>query len=142
VNAGCGGRDDHQGRREANGGSPNFFMATEEISPGGAIAGHLHPKYDEILFIHRGRGIATLGARQAAVSEGATIYIPPNTRVGLRNTGTEKLSLVFIFPRPATVSSYYRELTVAQGQPMVPFSASEFTAFRARHREHVVFDDR
>ena len=127
---------------EKNGGSPNFFMATEEISPGDAIATHLHPEYDEILFVHRGRGVATLGARQAAVSAGATIYIPRNTHVSLKNTGSEKLSLVFIFPRPATVSAYYRELTVAEGQPVVPFSANEFAALRARHREHVIFDER
>ena len=123
-----------------NGGSPDFFMATEDISPGDAIASHLHPEYDEILFVHRGQGFATLGTRQIAVTEGATIHIPPNTPVSLKNTGTEKLSFVFIFPHPATVSAYYRELTVAEGQPLVPFSVTEFAAFRARHRGHVVFN--
>ena len=126
---------------QKNGGSPDFFMATEDIAPGDAIAPHLHPEYDEILFVHRGQGLATLGTRQMAVTEGATIYVPPNTRVSLKNTGTEKLSIVFIFPRPATVSAYYRELTVAEGQPAVPFSVAEFAAFRARHRGHVMFDE-
>jgi mannose-6-phosphate isomerase-like protein (cupin superfamily) len=125
---------------QRNGGSPTFFMATEEILPGDAIASHLHPEYDEILFVHRGTGLATLGTREATVTEGATLYIPPNTRVSLKNTGSESLSLVFIFPRPEMVSAYYRELTVADGQPAVPFSDEEFAAFRARHKGHVMFD--
>ena len=126
---------------KSNGGSPNFFMATEEIRPGDAIAAHLHPEYDEILFVHRGSGLATLGSREQRVAEGATIYIPPNTRVSLKNTGNEPLSLVFIFPRPEMVSAYYRELSVPDGQPAVAFSPEEFAAFRARHKGHVVFDE-
>lgn len=126
---------------QRNGGSPNFFMATEEILPGDAIAPHLHPEYDEILFVHRGTGLATLGNREATVIEGATLYIPSNTRVSLKNTGSEPLSLVFIFPRPEMVSAYYRELTVAEGQPATPFSNEEFAAFRARHKAHVMFDE-
>jgi hypothetical protein len=47
---------------------------------------------------------------------------------------------VFIFPRPEMVSAYYRELTVAEGQPAIPFSTEEFAAFRARHKGHVMFD--
>jgi mannose-6-phosphate isomerase-like protein (cupin superfamily) len=90
---------------EKNGGSPDFFMAAEDIVPGDAIAPHSHPGYDEILFVHRGTGLATLGSQQATVSEGATIYIPSNTRVSLKNTGIEPLSIVFIFPRPQTVSA-------------------------------------
>ena len=125
---------------QRNGGSPNFFMATEEILPGDAIAPHLHPEYDEIVFVHRGAGFATVGVRAAAVTEGATLYIPSNTRVSVTNTGTEPLSLVFIFPRPEIVSAYYRELTVAEGQTAVPFSNEEFAAFRARHKGHVMFD--
>ena len=125
---------------QRNGGSPNFFMATEEILPGDAIAPHLHPEYDEILFVHRGIGVATLGSREAPVTEGATLYIPSNTRVTLKNTGSEPLSLVFVFPRPEMVSAYYRELTVAEGQPAVPFSTEEFAAFRARHKGHVIFE--
>jgi mannose-6-phosphate isomerase-like protein (cupin superfamily) len=75
---------------QRKGGSPNFFMATEGILPGDAIAPHLHPEYDEILFVHRGTGLATLGAREATVTEGATLYIPSNTRVSLKNTGKER----------------------------------------------------
>jgi oxalate decarboxylase/phosphoglucose isomerase-like protein (cupin superfamily) len=96
--------------------------------------------YDEILFIHRGTGGATLGEHESAVREGATIYIPSGTRVGLRNTGRVPLELVFIFPRPELVSAYYDELTVKDGQPVVPFTSEEFAAFRMRHRQHIEFE--
>jgi mannose-6-phosphate isomerase-like protein (cupin superfamily) len=125
---------------QENGGSPNFFMGFEELQPGAAIVAHRHPMYDEILFIHRGTGIATLGSRTADVRDGATLYIPPGTRVGLRNTGKVPLVLLFVFPQPDAVSTYYDELTVKEGQPVKPFSSREFAAFRARHRAHIEFD--
>jgi hypothetical protein len=37
------------------------------------------------------------------------------------------------------VSDYYRELTVKEGQRLLPFSAEEFSQY-ARHRGHIVFD--
>ena len=125
-----------------NGGSPDFFVGYEEVAPGSAIPAHSHPEYDEVLFVHQGKGLATLGSQQRVVTAGATIYIPPKTRVSLKNTGTQTLSVFFVFPRPEMVSDYYRQMTVAEGERAVPFSPEEFTAFRARHRGHIVFDER
>jgi quercetin dioxygenase-like cupin family protein len=127
---------------ERNGGSNDFFVGYEEIAPGNAIPAHLHPEYDEILIVHEGKGLARLSSQERAVTAGALIYIPPNTRVSLKNTGSRTLSLFFIFPKPEMVSEYYRELTVKEGERLVPFSAEEFAAFRARHRGHIVFDER
>src|SRR5262249_1962214 len=84
----------------ANGGAPEFVMLTEDIPPGQAIPAHRHPHSDEILFIHAGTGLASLAGRQAVVTTGATIYMPRNTVVGLRNTGAEPLSIVAIFSKP------------------------------------------
>jgi len=125
-----------------NGSSPDFFLGYEEIAPGGAIPAHSHPEYDEILIVQQGKGLATLGSQERVVTAGATIYIPPNTRVSLKNTGKQALSVFFIFPHPEMVSEYYRGMTVAEGERAVPFSAEEFAAFRARHRGHIVFDER
>ncbi len=125
-----------------NGGSSDFFVGYEEIAPGDSIPAHSHPGYDEVLFVHQGNGLATLGSQQRVVTMGATIYIPPKTRVSLKNTGTQTLSVFFVFPRPEMVSEYYREMTVAEGERVVPFTAEEFAAFRARHRDHIVFDER
>ena len=116
---------------ERNGGSTDFFVGYEEIAPGKAIPAHLHPEYDELLIVHEGKGLALLGSEERAVTAGALIYIPPNTRVSLKNTGSRTLSLFFIFPKPEMVSDYYRELTVKEGQRLLPFSAEEFAAIRA-----------
>jgi oxalate decarboxylase/phosphoglucose isomerase-like protein (cupin superfamily) len=122
-----------------NGGSSDFFMGYEDIPPGRAIPRHYHPHVDEILFVHRGSGVATLGSREARVTEGATIYIPPNTRVSLRNTGTEPLTIVFLFPQ-SELGDYFRDASVAEGQQAVQFTPEEFAAMRARHREHITFE--
>ena len=74
-----------------NRGSPDFFVGYEEIAPGSAIPAHAHPEYDEVLFVHQGKGLATLGSQQRIVTAGATIYIPPKTRVSLKNTGRQTL---------------------------------------------------
>jgi mannose-6-phosphate isomerase-like protein (cupin superfamily) len=111
-----------------NGGSPDFVLGYEDIQPGNGIPRHYHPHVDEILFVHGGTGLASLGSREAVVTEGATIYIPPNTRVSLKNTGTEPLSVAFFFPEPGMVD-FFRDI-------------SEFSALCARHRAHIIFEER
>lgn len=124
---------------ETNGGSTQLFMGYEDLPVGEAIQPHHHPHADEIIFVHRGRGIATLGDRQAEVAAGATIYIPHGTRVTLRNTGTEPIAFAFVFADP-TMSSYFRDGTVLEGEPAPPMTAADVAARRARHREHIVID--
>jgi putative monooxygenase len=122
-----------------NGGSSQLFMGYEDIPPGEGIVRHYHPHADEIVFVHRGHGIATLGDRQAEVAAGTTIYIPHNTRISLRNTGTEPVTIAFIFADP-TMSSWFRDGTVPEGQPAPIFTAADMAARRARHREHIVHE--
>ena len=123
------------------GDSPSFFMGMEEIPPGKKIRLHHHPHAEEILFIHRGTGIARLGSREATVSEGATIYIPRNVSVGLRNTGTEPLSLVFIFSEPDGMAGQMRSGSVPEGEKPIPFTPEELAARNARSGGHIVFDE-
>ncbi len=122
-----------------NGGSGDLVMGYEDLPPGAAIPPHRHLDTDEIVFVHRGVGIAGLGDREAAVGPGATIYIPKGTRVTLRNTGTEPLSIVFIFPRPG-FEEFMRDTSVLEGQSVVPFSDGELAAIRKRHASHVAFE--
>lgn len=49
----------------ANGGSSQLFMGYEDIPVGEAILPHHHPHADEILFVHRGHGVAMLGDKTA-----------------------------------------------------------------------------
>lgn len=120
-----------------NGGSPDLVMGYEEILPGQAIQPHRHLVADEIIFVHRGSGVATLGSREGGISAGSTIYIPRNTRVSLRNTGSEPLAIAFIFSKPG-FEQLMRENSVLEGQPAPLLSAEESAQIRARHRWHTV----
>jgi mannose-6-phosphate isomerase-like protein (cupin superfamily) len=121
--------------------SPSFFMGMENIPPGKKIRLHHHPHAEEILFIHRGTGVARLGAREVAVSAGATVYIPRNVSVGLRNTGTEPLNLIFVFPEPDGMAGQMRSGSVPEGTEPTPFTPEELAARNARGGEHIVFDE-
>lgn len=122
-----------------NGGAQEFVMLTEDIPPGQGIPPHRHPHSDEIIFIHGGTGLASLAGRQASVTTGATIYMPRNTVVGLRNTGTEPLKIVAIFSQPG-YEEYLREISVPEGQAPAPLSVEEISAIRARHANSAVYE--
>jgi mannose-6-phosphate isomerase-like protein (cupin superfamily) len=114
-------------------------MLTEDIPPGQAISPHRHPHSDEIIFIHGGMGIASLAGRQATVTSGATIYMPRNTVVGLRNTGTEPLRIVAIFSHPS-YEEYLREISVPEGETPKPLTTEELSAIRARHASSAIYE--
>ena len=122
-----------------NGGSKDLVMGYEDISPGQQIQPHRHLHADEIIFVHRGSGLARLGAREAAVSAGATIYIPANTLISLRNTGSEPLGIAFIFSKPG-FEELMRDNSVLEGEPVTPVSDEERARIRARHSWHTVYE--
>jgi quercetin dioxygenase-like cupin family protein len=122
-----------------NGGAPEFVMMTENIPPGQAISPHRHPHADEIIFIHGGTGLASLAGRQANVAAGATIYMPRNAVVGLRNTGTEPLSIVAIFSRPG-YEEYLREISVPDGETPKPLTIEELSTIRSHHLDTAVYE--
>jgi quercetin dioxygenase-like cupin family protein len=124
---------------ERNGGSPDLVMGYEDIPPGQRIQPHQHLHADEIIFVHRGSGVATLGNREGAISAGSTIYIPRNTRVSLRNTGTEPLGIAFVFSKPG-FEQLMRENSVMEGEPATPITPEQTAEIRARHRWHTVYD--
>jgi mannose-6-phosphate isomerase-like protein (cupin superfamily) len=124
---------------ETNGGSTDFFMGYEDIPPGAGIPPHHHPTSGEILFVHKGTGVASLGSRERAVGPGATIYIPQHTRISLRNTGSRALTIAFFFPGRG-IGQYLRETSVVEGDSGAPLSAEEIAAIRTRHKEEITFD--
>jgi len=124
-----------------NGGSPDLVMGYEDIAPGAEIQPHTHLVADEILFVHRGSGVARLDDRESAVSSGSTVYIPRNVQVSVRNTGTEPLGVAFVFSRPG-FEELMRDNSVPEGQPVVPMSAEERDAIRKRHSWHTIYPPR
>ena len=120
-------------------GSTDFFLMTEDIAPGQKISPHRHLHSEEIIFVHAGTGLATLGEREAVVETGATIYLPKNTVFTMRSTGTGPLRIVVIFSRPG-FEEYMREISVPEGQVPQPLTLEELSAIRARHRSHAVYE--
>jgi quercetin dioxygenase-like cupin family protein len=120
-----------------NGGSSDLVMGYEEIAPGAEIQLHRHLIADEILFVHRGGGTASLNGRKAHVSAGATIYIPRNVTIGLVNDGTEPLGITFTFSKPG-FEELMRDNSVLEGQPVIPMSADERARIQAKHRWHTI----
>jgi quercetin dioxygenase-like cupin family protein len=120
-----------------NGRSPDLVMGYEDIAPGAEVQLHRHIVADEILFIHRGAGTASLNGRKAHVSAGATIYVPRNVTIGLVNDGTEPLGITFTFSKPG-FEELMRDNSVLEGQPVTPMSAEERARIQAKHRWHTI----
>ncbi len=122
-----------------NGGSPDLVMGMEDIAPGAGIPPHRHLVADEIVFIHRGAGVVELGDRRSPVAEGATVYIPRNVRITLRNTGSVPMTIVFTFSKPG-FEELMRENSVLEGQPVLALTDAERRATRAKHAWHTVYE--
>lgn len=122
-----------------NGGAPELVMFTEDIPPGQAIPPHHHPHADEILFVYGGTGYAEIGGRADTVHTGATIYMPRNASVRLRNTGTGPLRIVALFSQPG-YEEYMRDISVPEGSPAPALTLEELTAIRRRHAAHVTYE--
>jgi quercetin dioxygenase-like cupin family protein len=120
-----------------NGGSPDLVMGYEDIAPGAEIQLHRHLVADEIIFVHRGSGIASLDGRVSRVSAGATIYIPRDVTIALVNNDTVPLGIAFVFSRPG-FEELMRDNSVREGEPVLPMSPEERARVQARHRWHTI----
>ena len=58
---------------------------------------HTHPE-DEVLIFRSGTGIARLGDEDVSIGDGVTLFIPAGVVHGFRNTGSEDLEVIVIFP--------------------------------------------
>lgn len=83
-----------------NNGSQHLVAGTEELAQGAAIQKHRHLAQDEIVLIHGGTAHVWLGDQERDLHAGGLVFIPSNTWVSLKNTGTEPISLTFIFSAP------------------------------------------
>ena len=68
-----------------------------EIEPGGSLDLHRHPPL-ELYYFLGGTGVVTLGDREQRVGPGTTISIPGDMPHAIRNDGTARLKLFYVFP--------------------------------------------
>lgn len=83
-----------------NNGSQHLVLGTEELLPNARIPKHKHMIQDEILLIQSGTAHVWLGDMESDAHAGSMVFIPSDTWISLKNTGTEPVSLVFIFSAP------------------------------------------
>lgn len=83
-------------------------MVVSEVDPGATIPVHRHTYEDELIFIHTGEGVVTLGEREVAVTAGAMLYGPRAIWHGVRNTGSVILTWCAIYS-PAGFEQFFKE---------------------------------
>jgi quercetin dioxygenase-like cupin family protein len=120
-----------------NSGSQHLVLGTENIAPGGMIPKHKHLGQDEILLIQTGTAHVTLNDKEYDVHAGGTVFFPALTWVSLKNTGTDNISVVFIFSAPGFEKNM-RCGSVAAGQVAPPINADELRG--CAHEGHVEYE--
>ena len=102
-------------------------MVISEVPPGGAIPVHLHQREDEIIFLHSGQGLVTLGDARVPSAVGAMLYAPRGVWHGIENTGPEVITWCAIWS-PAGFEQYFKEVgTLPEDDQPAP-SADEIAA--------------
>ena len=81
-------------------GSKHLLVFTEEIAPGAAIPKHKHHGEEEILLIQTGNAHVWLGDKEYDARPGALVFIPAETWISLKNTGTENISVIAVWNEP------------------------------------------
>ncbi|MBI4004069.1 MAG: cupin domain-containing protein [Candidatus Omnitrophica bacterium] len=87
-----------------------FAMGTESLAPGAVLPVHRHFSQDEVLFIYKGQGRATLEGKSMTVLPGTMLYVPRQAWHGLRNTGTGLLQFTWTAAPPG-IEEFFRELS-------------------------------
>jgi mannose-6-phosphate isomerase-like protein (cupin superfamily) len=90
-------------------------MIVSQVDPGATIPVHLHRNEDELIFIHTGSGIVTLGDDRIPVSAGAVLYGPRNIWHGIENTGSTIITWCAVYSPPG-FEQFFREVGVPPGQ--------------------------
>lgn len=121
-----------------NGGSSHLVFGTEDLQPGDGIDPHKHPESDEILFLQTGTARVHLGDSVRDVHAGATVFIPANTWISLKNTGSDVISLTFVFSAPG-FEDFMRAESVREGEKNVPVSKAEDDEIQRTHRYCVIY---
>jgi quercetin dioxygenase-like cupin family protein len=114
-----------------NPGTP-MSMLVSEVQPGQMIPVHLHRNEDEIIFIHTGEGIVTLGDQRVESSAGAMLYAPKGVWHGVENIGGATITWCAIWS-PAGFEQYFKELSALYARPGDPPTNEQTTALGLRY---------
>ena len=76
-----------------------FHMRHFEVAPGGHTPHHAHDYEHEILVL-KGHGAAAGPQGDRPLKPRDVVWIPPNEKHQIRNTGTEPLEIICLIPAP------------------------------------------
>ena len=96
-----------------------FAMIVQDMAPGSRVPIHLHEKEDEIIFIQRGTGRASVGGQTVTLRPGAALFVPQGTWHGGENSGSDTLVWVAIYS-PSGFEGYFREIGIGPKGEMPP----------------------
>jgi quercetin dioxygenase-like cupin family protein len=99
-------------------GAESICFLSESFRPGDALPVHKHMNEDELIFIHKGSGLFTLGEKQYPVTEGTVAVVPKGIWHGLQNNGTINIEMRMAFT-PSGFEGFFREVGTPLGQTFV-----------------------
>ena len=109
-----------------NNGSQQLVMGTEDLGQ------------DELVYIEKGTVHVHLGEQERDLHAGGTVFIPANTWVDIKNAGTERVSVVFVFSAPG-FENYMRCDSVLPNEKATPLSLEGQK--ECSHQGHVTYKD-
>jgi mannose-6-phosphate isomerase-like protein (cupin superfamily) len=99
-------------------------MLISEVAPGASIPVHLHRNEDELIFIHTGSGILTLGDERMSASAGSVLYAPKSVWHGVENTGSDVITWCATYSPPG-LEQYFKEVGVPPGRESAALPSDE-----------------
>ncbi len=80
-------------------GSSSIFVGQQWLQPGDRVYRHSHPCEESLTFLS-GSGDATMGDETVEISAGTSLFFPAGLLHGFRNTGTDVMHVIVVFPVP------------------------------------------
>jgi quercetin dioxygenase-like cupin family protein len=105
-------------------GADTISFLASTFGPGDAIPVHKHLNEDEIIFLHKGSGLFTLGNKHYQINEGAVALVPKGVWHGLQNNGSENIEMRFGYT-PSGFEGFFREVGTPVGQPFIQKTIDE-----------------
>jgi quercetin dioxygenase-like cupin family protein len=99
-------------------GADSISFLSESFKPGDFLPVHKHLNEDELIFLHKGAGLFTLGDQQYEIKAGAVALVPKGAWHGLRNTGKEIIEMRFAYT-PSGFEGFFREVGTPVGQSFI-----------------------
>lgn len=114
-------------------GSADLLLGSEILPPGTAIPVHSHEGYGEILMVHDGDAVFTLGDKTERARPGSVMYVPPGTWHGVANPEGEQTTIFFVFP-DADMAEFFRTVGLSEGETPAPLTGEDWERILTKHR--------